>query len=333
MPENKIYILKGETKIMNMNKLIAVNGEAEGILGKFVYYSLSNVLIEKEKFCEIGRMFNLSKVKPARESASDAFRNATSDIYDRVVEKNIGGTEIKKIYCRDNKRVDDDRIYRELVKETLGASTNDYEKLANIYLEKKHEYISYENVGYAGGINVYDYCDRAIELFELYKNCYSRKHVDTVIENLLAQMEAVKISIHGKLYFIPKSQINMVDLMEEYIAEINVHNKNKSDIVVNSMFVVDDEKQRAKMTREFYVNYKRDIETYQERIQHFINSKCTSETIINRWILKIQALEQKKQTYENTLKQELGNLDDEFAILKLQSQELRAQGNNLLQCA
>lgn len=36
------------------------------------------------------------------------------------------------------------------------------------------------------------------------------------------------------------------------------------------MFVVDDKKQRKKMTEEFYANYKRDIEFYRKRIQNFI---------------------------------------------------------------
>ena len=37
------------------------------------------------------------------------------------------------------------------------------------------------------------------------------------------------------------------------------------------MFVADDEKQREKMAAEFYMNYRRDIEAYEERIQHFID--------------------------------------------------------------
>ena len=61
------------------------------------------------------------------------------------------------------------------------------------------------------------------------------------------------------------------------------------------MFVVDDERQRQKMTAEFYVNYKRDIEFYQDRIQHFIDNGCESQAVIQRWMDKIGALQKRKR--------------------------------------
>ena len=49
---------------------------------------------------------------------------------------------------------------------------------------------------------------------------------------------------------------------------------------------------------------------------------------MDRWVLKIQALENKKRHYEDVLRRELDGLDDEFSALKLLSQELsiRSQG-------
>jgi hypothetical protein len=49
---------------------------------------------------------------------------------------------------------------------------------------------------------------------------------------------------------------------------------------------------------------------------------------MERWVLKIQALEGKKRHYEEVLRRELDGLDDEFNTLKFLSQELsvRAQG-------
>ena len=91
----------------------------------------------------------------------------------------------------------------------------------------------------------------------------------------------------------------------------------------NSMFVVDDERQRKKMTQEFYANYKRDIEFYKQRVQHFIDSGCESQAIIGRWIQKIQALQTKKKTYEEVLKRQLDALNSDYAMLQMQSEELR----------
>ena len=51
-----------------MESLMAVHQNAEGIIGKFFYYSTSNILIPKTKFIEIGQAFGLPKYKPAKES-------------------------------------------------------------------------------------------------------------------------------------------------------------------------------------------------------------------------------------------------------------------------
>jgi hypothetical protein len=119
--------------------------------------------------------------------------------------------------------------------------------------------------------------------------------------------------------------------------DFNRNNRNDTEIIVNSIFVVDDEKQRDKMTQEFYTNFRKDIEAYQERIQRFIDSKCQSTKVIDRWRLKIKALEEKKRTYEGILKQQLNQLDGDFDLLKLQTQELIVQGqqvgNQLQFCA
>ena len=88
------------------------------------------------------------------------------------------------------------------------------------------------------------------------------------------------------------------------------------------MFVADDEKQREKMAAEFYMNYRRDIEAYEVRIQHFIDNGCDSTAVIERWLKKIEALKLKKATYEQVLKRQLDDLDRDFALLQMQSQEL-----------
>ena len=93
-------------------------------------------------------------------------------------------------------------------------------------------------------------------------------------------------------------------------------------VMSNSMFVVDDERQRQKMTDEFYANYKKDIELYQDRVQHFINSGCESPAVIKRWLEKINALQQKKATYEEILRRRLDDLEQDYRMLQMQGQEL-----------
>ena len=93
------------------------------------------------------------------------------------------------------------------------------------------------------------------------------------------------------------------------------------------MNLVDSECQHKNMAEEFYNNYKRDIELYQKSIQKFIDSGGTSPTVIERWIKKINALNQKKSTYEDILRQRLNNLDKDYSLLKMQAQELIIRNN------
>ena len=83
-----------------------------------------------------------------------------------------------------------------------------------------------------------------------------------------------------------------------------------------------------KMTEEFYAAVKKEIAEYQERADYLIKSGSQSPAIMERWVMKISALEGKKRHYEQVLRRELDGLDEEFESLKLLSQELslRASG-------
>lgn len=307
----------------NMESLMAVHQNSEGIIGKFFYYSTSSILIPKTKFIEIGQAYGLPKFKPAKESRASAYRCATTALKDRVTVKGSDGTShIYRIYCRDNKKEDAKYITRELVKETLNSRTNEYKKLANICFDKDNEIVIVENEVYDSDVDVRDYCLKAEELYERYCNCYTSDQVDSVIDDMLCRMQANSISIKGNLFFIPKQYLSLLNLLEDYIESLSKENLNTNLVHSNSMFVVDDERQCQKMTDEFYANYKRDIEFYQERIQHFIDNGCDSQAVIQRWMQKINALQMKKQTYEEILQRQLDDLNSDYAMLQMQGQEL-----------
>ena len=104
--------------------------------------------------------------------------------------------------------------------------------------------------------------------------------------------------------------------------------KEDKPLTANSFYIIDDAKQRDKMTEEFYLAVRKEIAEYQERADYLIKSGSRSPAILERWVLKIAALEEKKRHYEGILRRELDGLDDEFGDLKLLSQELtiRARG-------
>ena len=303
--------------IRKMSDLMAVTNDNGEVLGKFVYFSLSNILVERDELRKICQAMGIDLVSSFRTSDSNAFRSATGDIKGRVIDQ----MQIYKVFCRDNER-QGEIISRELIKETVGVSTNHYTKLANLFLDTDTGRFWCDNMAYDPVISPYPYCEEAETLFEKYKRCAGRKQIETLTCNLLDRMQALKISIHGRLYFVPRSHMHEVTLFEDFIEALNAHNQNSSPLVVNSMYVMDDDKQRQKMAAEFYNTVRKEIEEYQERAQHLISTDSQSPAIMNRWVLKIEALEEKKREYEEILCRQLDELNQEFTVLRTFSQEL-----------
>ena len=145
----------------------------------------------------------------------------------------------------------------------------------------------------------------------------------------LRSLEATKLSVNGHMYFVPRTHMDQVDIFEDFITLLSGLNKRTTPLIVNSFYIIDDAKQREKMTEEFYNAVKKEIAVYQEKCDYLIKSNSQSPAIMERWVLKVQALDEKKRHYEGVLQRELSGLDDEFSILKLLSQELQVRANSI----
>ena len=309
-------------------------GDAEHMLGKFLYFSLASVLVEKDALAELCDSMGMPYAGAKRLSVSDAFRSATGDIRERIVVMRDGEQKIFSVYCRDNEHAPD-MLSRELVKETLNQHTNQYEKLANIQFDKTDQSFGYGDVSYDADVDAMAFCQRAENLFELYQRCANRRQIETICVNYLRSLEATKVTGNGHNYFVPRQSMEKVEAFEGFIDALNAINKNNTFLTANSFYIIDDAKQRDKMTEEFYSAVKREIAEYQERADYLTKSGSTSPSIMERWINKISTLEEKKRHYETILRRELDGLDDVFETLKFLSQELsiRARGLRLQRAA
>lgn len=315
--------------ILNINDFLgAAEADSKHVLGKFLYFSLANLLVSKEELSELCDNMGIPYTSGNRVSVSDAFRSATGDIRARVPVTEKGETNIYLAYCRDNKHTSQ-ILSRELVKETLNSQTNQYEKLANISYDKADNTFRCDNIVMDDAVDVRGCCRKAEELFELYRHCANRKQIETICTNFLRSIEATKLSITGHMYFVPRIHMDKVDIFEDFITLLSGLNKNATPLVVNSFYIIDDAKQRDKMTEEFYLAVKKEIAAYQEKCDYLIKSGSQSPAIMERWVTKVQALEQKKQHYEAVLQRELNGLDEEFSVLKFLSQELQVRANNI----
>ena len=315
--------------VFDMHDFVATGqGDQAHMLGKFLYFSLANLLVDKAELSRLCEDMGILYSGSTRVSVADAFRSATGDIRERIPVTSMGETNIYLVYCRDNKHAPD-ILSRELVKETLNQKTNNYEKLANISYDKKDGVFRAENMMPDDAVDVPACCRRAEELFELYQKCANRKQIETICINYLRGLEATKLSITGHMYFVPRTHMDKVDVFEDFIALLGGFNRKDTPLMVNSFYIIDDEKQRSKMTEEFYAAVKKEIAEYQERADYFIKSGSQSPAVMERWVLKIRALEEKKKHYEDVLRRELDGLDDEFATLKFLGQELQTRAQSI----
>lgn len=303
------------------------------LLGKFLYYSLADVLVKKDDFERICNALDFPYAG-RRISTVDAFRNATGKVTRRTVSGSGGTQEIFRIYCRDNQR--DGNLYsRELVRETVGLRTNRYDKLANICYDRDADRMYHDIVEDDPVLDVEQLCQSMEQKFLVFRECLGRSQIDTILLHYLETLDALPISVYGKLYFVPRDKMHKVDLFEDFLEELNRANQNDKALVVNSFFVADDAKQRDKMVSEFYTLVRKEAQEYQERAAYLIDSGCQSASIMERWIRRIHELEQKKQRYEALFRKELSETDAEFGSLQLYSQELqvRVDGIRMLKAA
>lgn len=316
-----------------MKNFMAVTHDGEDVLGKILYYSLSMIMVDRGMLADLCNTMGFPYLPSNRCSLGDAFKSATGDIKDQKTV--LSGGEVHRIlvYCRDNKRSAEGVLSRELVKETLDTQTNQYEKLANISFDSKSGVFSYDNVAYDSDVDVQGYCQQAEELFALYQRCAGRKQIETLLDHYVAAMQASKLLAHGRVFFIPRTEMARLSLFEDFIAALEEANQyqrpGRSGLSVNSIHVVDDAKQREKMAEAFYATIAKEMEIYQERISNLVQSHCASEKIIDRWVIKIEGLRQKQQTYEQVLQRKLRDMDSSFQTLDYLTQELRlSAGNN-----
>ena len=153
------------------------------------------------------------------------------------------------------------------------------------------------------------------------------------MEDMLLCYTRARLEQMNEIYFIPRDYMPKLALFEDFIALLEQHNQHKYadrlPLDANSMFVVDDEKQRSKMALAFYRTIQKDLAEYEKRATHLIQSGNQSPAIMDRMVLSIRELERKKIYYESILKQELHEVDEQYTSLRYLSDELQIRARSI----
>ena len=147
-----------------------------------------------------------------------------------------------------------------------------------------------------------------------------------LLENYVDSMQAVKIG-RGHFFFVPRT-LARLQVFEDFVEMLEEHSQlkrpDRDPLEVNSIYVVDDAKQRKKMTAAFYRSVRRGDCRVRGARHPPDQSGSQSPKIMDRWVMRIQGLEEKKRNYEEySKKRELTDLDEEFTSLRYLSDELR----------
>ena len=202
------------------NFMVVQNSTDESrLFGKFLYYSLADVLVKKEDFERICNALDFPYAG-RRISTVDAFRNATGKVTRRTVSApavrrrssastaaTISGmeTSIPVSWCA----------------RPLACGTNRYDKLANICYDRDADRMYHDIVEDDPALDVEQLCRSMEQKFLIFRECLGRSQIDTILLHYLETLDALPISVYGKLYFVPRDKMHKVDLFEDFLEELN----------------------------------------------------------------------------------------------------------------
>ena len=84
-------------KTQNLMIINTETGEKEEIIGKYMYYSLPNMVVKVDSVKSVCEQIGFPIEVNEKISITDAYRSATGEIYDRI-EESVNGEKKVKIF-------------------------------------------------------------------------------------------------------------------------------------------------------------------------------------------------------------------------------------------
>lgn len=210
---------------VNLSEIMTTASDGEGVLGKIVFYGLGGIMIDREEFERLRAACQFSAPTNFRSTPADAFRSATGDLHDRLVR----GTQIYKVYCRDN-RQRRHTISRELVLEEVDSTTNMYTKLANIVLDKESEIITLEDAAYNPIVDSQPYFDQVQESFQLVPAAASTAGRWIPCSQNAGRHGGRQDTVTRGMYFVPRQHMARIDVFEDFLETMNEHALSENQV-------------------------------------------------------------------------------------------------------
>lgn len=292
------------------------------LLGKIIYFSLSNLFVDKEVLLALCSEYGIPYTNGGRVSGTDAFRSATSSVSGRVVVEIEGHKLICRVFFRENRRTNA-QVSKELVLEVPGNNSNHYIKLANLCFDQDKQTVSSDNVVDDPRIDVQSYCKLAAERFARYKRCASRKKIETICTNYLHQIQATKMGSTAHIYFVPWTRAQETERFVDFVRALRHQNEDGTLLEIYSFPLMKSDEMQRLISAAFCECLLKELQDCTNRVRYLIDSDSRSPVIMERWKRKIEYLERKRKEYEELLHTKMGSLDAAFNQLNALSKELQ----------
>ena len=291
------------------------------LLGKIIYFSLSNLFIDRENLSALCGEYEIPYTNGGRVSGTDAFRSATSSVSGRTVVEVDGQKLICRVFFRENRRAAT-QISKELVLEVPGHDSNHYIKLANLCFDQDKQTVSRDNIMDDSCVDVQAYCTLAAERFERYKRCASRKKIETICTNSMYRMQATKMGSTAHIYFVPWTRVKEVDRFVDFIRALRRYSENGATLEIYSLPLLKNDEMQSLVSAAFCECMQKELQDCMDRLQYLLDSNSRSMIIMERWKGRIRSLERKRNDYESLLQTKMSSLDAAFDQLKGLHREL-----------
>jgi len=201
---------------MDIQNMAAVKDESiGGVLGYLTWYSVSETQIKRDDLLNNLRRCGLDEGwMPPKIRIPDAFRKATKAVEKKRVP---GGDSTHQNYLVREVSSDKEHVQRNIVLELVDGKGKrlDYRSdEAIIILDKKDGTITTE---VSQGSLASDMVNRAIDLYNTYKDHHDARAIRSMVQNMLRGMAPTPVRPSGGVYFVLINYKNELEKLNKFL--------------------------------------------------------------------------------------------------------------------
>ncbi|MCT4662822.1 MAG: hypothetical protein N4A40_13245 [Tissierellales bacterium] len=285
------------------------------IIGFLCYYTIGKLNIEADKLKDILNKSGIDQtIIVKKHSDTQAFKRASSSI-----RGNFKGYKLKML---DNKK-EGNIISREIMKETPDNKNNIITSIGNVVYNKAERSMSY-NINKGLGLNddlqeITNRVEKSIEIFQQEKSGLNEDRISNIVDKYMKNiLDASRVEIHGKLWFVPAYKIDQLEKIEDLFKRLDRSVISSSYTEIMSLPIPEEEKYIERYSREFITDISIELQNVINKLNECYKNNSLKNTIVtwkNKGTQLIKKIEMHDAIFECSIKMKMES--DIFKLIKL----------------